>query len=224
MRLGYTTWHCHGENGESDDESEIDTKPHDSQNDDTCNLIEKAHPQEPNGYAKEFHNWLEKCLATYGFNPYGNMNVGHSTWPVSFFPYNLPPWMCMKEPYTFMSLLTPSPKGPGNDIDVYLGPLIDELNELWENGVNTYDISTQQNFQMKVVIMWTINDFSAYTYMSGWSTKGSLACPCCAKKTYHLSLTNGSKICYMGHCRFLPEDHVRRRREKHQSGQPVMQF
>ncbi|KAK0583399.1 hypothetical protein LWI29_036516 [Acer saccharum] len=147
-------------------------------------------------------------LATDGFNPFGNMNVAHSTWPVLLFPYNLPPWMCMKEPYTFMSLLIPSPKGPGNDIDVYLRPLIDELNELWENGVNTYDISTQQNFQMKAAIMWTVNDFPAYAYMSGWITKGRLACPCCAKKTDHFSLANGSKICYMGHRRFLPNDHV----------------
>ncbi|KAK0608016.1 hypothetical protein LWI29_024152 [Acer saccharum] len=147
-------------------------------------------------------------LATDGFNPFGNMNVAHSTWPVLLFPYNLPPWMCMKEPYTFMSLLIPGPKGPGNDIDVYLRPLIDELNELWENGVNTYDISTQQNFQMKAAIMWTVNDFPAYAYMSGWSTKGRLACPCCAKKTDHFSLANGSKICYMGHRRFLPKDHV----------------
>ncbi|KAL5741826.1 hypothetical protein ACOSP7_028558 [Xanthoceras sorbifolium] len=34
-----------------------------------------------------------------------------------FFPYNLPPWMCMKKPYTFMSLLIPGLKGLRNDID-----------------------------------------------------------------------------------------------------------
>ncbi|KAK9183557.1 hypothetical protein WN944_026710 [Citrus x changshan-huyou] len=65
------------------------------------------------------------------------------------FPYNLPPWMCMKEPYMFMSFLIPGPKGAGNDIDAYLRPLINELNELWENGVNTYDVSTRINFQLK---------------------------------------------------------------------------
>lgn len=30
-------------------------------------------------------------LATDGFNPFGNMNIGHSTWPVLLFPYHLPP-------------------------------------------------------------------------------------------------------------------------------------
>ncbi|KAM2327827.1 hypothetical protein ACFXTH_014358 [Malus domestica] len=104
-------------------------------------------------------------LATDGFNSFGKMNLRHSTWLVLLFPYNLPPWMCMKEPYTFMSLLMPGPTSPGNDIDVYLRPLIDELQTLWENGVETYDISTRQNFQMKAALMWTINDYPAYAYM-----------------------------------------------------------
>lgn len=136
------------------------------------------------------------------------MNVSYSCWPVILFPYNLPPWMCMKEPYSsFMSLLIPSPKAPGNDIDVYLRPLIDELKDLWEDGVYTYDASIKENFQMRAAVMWTINDFPAYAYMSGWSTQGNLACPYCNKETSHLRLRNGSKICYMGHRRFLPMEH-----------------
>ncbi|KAI5350929.1 hypothetical protein L3X38_003820 [Prunus dulcis] len=35
-------------------------------------------------------------LATNGFNPYGVLNQHHSTWPIFGFPYNLPPWKCMK--------------------------------------------------------------------------------------------------------------------------------
>ena len=123
------------------------------------------------------------------------------------FPYNLPPWMCMKEPYMFMSFLILGPKGAGNDIDAYLRPLINELNELWENGVNTYDVSTRINFQLKAVVMWTINDFSAYDLTSSWSTKGKLACLCCAKKTTHRRLHHNSKIYYMRHRRFLPLGH-----------------
>ena len=80
-------------------------------------------------------------LATDRFNPFRNMNIGHSTWSVLLLPYNIPPWMCMKEPYIFMSLLIPGPKGLGNDIDVYLRPLIDELKILWESTVDTYDVS-----------------------------------------------------------------------------------
>ncbi|CAN6547389.1 unnamed protein product [Malus baccata var. baccata] len=152
-------------------------------------------------------------LATDGFNPFGKMNLRHSTWPVLIFPYNLPPWMCMKEPYTFMSLLIPGPTSPGNDIDVYLSPLIDELQTLWETGVETYDISTRQNFQMRAALMWTINAYPAYAYMSGWSTQGRLACPYCASKTSHRRLSHGSKMCYLGHRRFLPSNHLWRKQK-----------
>ncbi|CAN6687318.1 unnamed protein product [Malus baccata var. baccata] len=152
-------------------------------------------------------------LAIDGFNPFGKMNLRHSTWPVLIFPYNLPPWMCMKEPYTFMSLLILGPTSPGNDIDVYLSPLIDELQTLWETGVETYDISTRQNFQMRAALMWTINDYPAYAYMSGWSTQGRLACPYCASKTSHCRLSHGSKMCYLGHRRFLPSNHSWRKQK-----------
>ncbi|VVA26864.1 PREDICTED: LOC109704191 isoform [Prunus dulcis] len=146
-------------------------------------------------------------LATDGFNPFGNMSVKYSLWPILLFPYNLPPWMLMKEPYVFMSLLIPGKKGPGQDIDVYMRPLIDELQDLWGIGVETYDISKKQNFQMRAAIMWTINDYPAYAYMSGWSTQGKLACPCCGSNTSHLNLHHGSKQFYMGHRRFLQLDH-----------------
>ena len=85
-------------------------------------------------------------LAADGFNPYGNMSTTHSTWLVILIPYNLPPWMCMKMSYFMLSLLIPSPTSPENDIDVYLQPLVEELNELWDVGVETFDVSSKQSF------------------------------------------------------------------------------
>ena len=39
-----------------------------------------------------------------------------------------------------MSVLIQGPKQPGNDIDVYLRPLIEELLELWsDEGVRVWD-------------------------------------------------------------------------------------
>lgn len=38
------------------------------------------------------------------------------------------------------------PRLPENEIDVYLQPLIDELIDLWENGVLTYDAMIAQTF------------------------------------------------------------------------------
>ncbi|PRQ28870.1 hypothetical protein RchiOBHm_Chr5g0007671 [Rosa chinensis] len=74
-------------------------------------------------------------LATDGFNPFGNMSLSYSMWPVIVVPYNLPPWMCMKKQFSMMTLLIPGPVAPGKDLDVYLRPLIDELKELWEFGL-----------------------------------------------------------------------------------------
>jgi hypothetical protein len=75
-------------------------------------------------------------LASDGFNPFGMMSSTHSTWPVLLFPYNVAPWQCFKEPYVILSTLIPDPDSPGRDIDIYLQPLIDELNDLWSDGIS----------------------------------------------------------------------------------------
>jgi hypothetical protein len=64
----------------------------------------------------------------------------------------------------------------GQNIDVCLRPLIDELTQLWSSRALTYDISRKQNFIMRAALMWTINDFPAYGMVSGWSMHGKLAC------------------------------------------------
>ncbi|XP_042950146.1 uncharacterized protein LOC122282038 [Carya illinoinensis] len=147
-------------------------------------------------------------LASDGFNPFNNLAKPYSIWPVILVLYNLPPWSCMKDQFFMTSLLIPGPKSPGNDIDVYLQPLVDELVELWEHGVPTYDASTKGTFTLHAALMWTINDFPAYGNLSGWSTKGKLACPSCNANTESNWLKFGRKQCYMGHRRFLPPDHI----------------
>ncbi|GJV74325.1 hypothetical protein Tco_1494320 [Tanacetum coccineum] len=75
--------------------------------------------------------------------------------------YNLPPWLCMKESSFMLTLLIPGPKSPGKDIDVYLRPLIDDLKDLWAKpGVETIDVATGLKFNMRAMVLWTINDFS----------------------------------------------------------------
>ncbi|WMV18529.1 hypothetical protein MTR67_011914 [Solanum verrucosum] len=160
-------------------------------------------------------------LASDGFQPFGNMSSNHSIWPVVLVTYNLPPWDCMKDSYFMMPLLIPGPKSPGNDIDVYLQPMIEELKELWD-GVDTYDAHTKSNFLMRVALMWTINDFAVYGNISGWSTKGKLACPCCHIDTQSISLCN--KLCYMGHRRFLPMNHPWRKNRVLFDGKVEMGF
>lgn len=75
--------------------------------------------------------------------------------------------MCVKQSYLMLSLLIPNEKGPRNNIDLYLQPLIKELTELWEVGINTYNASTKKVFWLHATIMQTVNDFSAYGNLSG---------------------------------------------------------
>ncbi|KAF7115061.1 hypothetical protein RHSIM_RhsimUnG0068500 [Rhododendron simsii] len=148
-------------------------------------------------------------LATDGFNPFGTMSTSNSMWPVIVMPYNLPPWKCMKEPFCMMSLLIPGQSAPGRDINVYLRPLIDELKELWKDGIQTYDASNGQFFKMHAAVMWTINNFPVYANISGWTTNDYLACPICNEDASSQRLW--SKIGYMGARRFLPENHSSRK-------------
>lgn len=74
--------------------------------------------------------------------------------------------------YDFLIL---GPQAPSREIEVYLRPMIDELKELWEQGVQTYDYMIKSMFNLRASVIWTINDFSAYGNLSGWSTKAFLA-------------------------------------------------
>ncbi|XP_042954724.1 uncharacterized protein LOC122291124 [Carya illinoinensis] len=147
-------------------------------------------------------------LASDGFNPFNNLAKPYSIWPVVLVLYNLPPWLGMKDPFFITSLLIPGPRSPGNKIDVYLQPLIDELIDLWDNGVGTYDAKASETFRLRAALLWTINDFPAYGNLSGWSTKGKMACPSCKEQTDSMWLTYSRKHCYMGHRRFLPSSHI----------------
>lgn len=151
---------------------------------------------------------LRLGLATDGFNPFNNLSTTYSCWPVILVIYNLPPNVCMSHENLMLTLLIPGPKQPGNDIDIYLEPLVDDLKELWNNGVEVYDASTKSMFNLKAILMWTINDFPAYGNLAGCTTKGELACPVCGPNTCSQWLSFTKKMVYMGHRRFLPPNHL----------------
>ncbi|CAL9021492.1 unnamed protein product, partial [Prunus brigantina] len=101
-------------------------------------------------------------------------------------------------------------------IDVYLRSLVDELKDLWTNGVRTYDKSTGKMFTLRAAVMWTVNDFPAYAMVSGWSTKGYMACPVCKEDV--TSGWHAGKVCYPGHRRWLPWNHEWREKDKEFDG------
>ncbi|XP_004306291.1 PREDICTED: uncharacterized protein LOC101302000 [Fragaria vesca subsp. vesca] len=165
-------------------------------------------------------------LTADGFNPSGNMTLSHSIWPVILMPYNLPPWMCMKKENNFLALLIPGPNSPRKCLDVYLRPLIDELKELWENGIPTFDRHNKTSFRMRAVVMWTISDFPGYGMLSSHTTQGYKGCPICLENVDASRHTD--RIVYLGHRRWLPMNHEWRLdadafdgREEHREPPPI---
>nr|GEV56916.1 hypothetical protein [Tanacetum cinerariifolium] len=105
-------------------------------------------------------------LAVDGFNPLCNLSQSYNMWSMILTTYNLPPWLCMKESCFMLTLLIPGPKSSGKDIDVYLRLLIDGPKDVWAKpGVETIDVATGLKFNMKAMVLWTINDLPARTYV-----------------------------------------------------------
>ncbi|XP_073133636.1 uncharacterized protein [Henckelia pumila] len=166
-------------------------------------------------------------LSTDGFQPFGQTGQQYSSWPVILTPYNLPPWMCMKDEVMFLSVIAPGPSNPKDKLDVFLQPLIAELQQLWYDGVATYDIHSQTNFTMRAALLWTISDFPAYAMLFGWSTAGKQACPHCMSDSEAFTLVHSGKTSWFdNHRKFLPIDHqlwrnknmfIRGRRVLHQA-------
>ena len=56
-----------------------------------------------------------------------------------------------------MPVLIQGPKQPGNDIDMYLRLLVDELLLLWkEEGVRVWDEYKQENFDLRALLFITV--------------------------------------------------------------------
>nr|GEY29425.1 hypothetical protein [Tanacetum cinerariifolium] len=128
-------------------------------------------------FAKELKN-VRLGLAADGFNPFGNLSQAYNMWPMILTTYNLPPWLCMKE----------------------------RLKVLWDRkGIETIDVASGQKFNMKEMVLWTINDFPARSSLFGWSGQGYKACPTCNKDTPSVHVL--SKTAYVGHKRFLKKPH-----------------
>ncbi|XP_039129148.1 uncharacterized protein LOC120265343 [Dioscorea cayenensis subsp. rotundata] len=147
------------------------------------------------------------ALTTDGFNPHGNMSQSYSIWLVVLIPYNMPPWVCMKNSSFIISTIIPGKHMPGNDIDVYLQPLIRELKELWYDGVDTYDSYAHEMFKMHAALMWTISDYPGLGNLSGWNVYTGRARIHCNYASDPCRLPHSRKWCFMSHRRFLDGGH-----------------
>ncbi|XP_021984396.2 uncharacterized protein LOC110880131 isoform X1 [Helianthus annuus] len=164
-------------------------------------------------FGKENRN-LRLALSADGINPHKSLSSTYSCWPVILITYNLPSYLCMSRKFMMLTLLISGPNQPGNNIDVYLAPLIADLKLLWETGVKTFDAYKKEYFNLRAILLWTINDFPAYGNLSGCVTKGYYACPICSENTCSQWLPKSKKVCFLGHRRFLPLEHPFRKRKK----------
>jgi len=157
---------------------------------------------------------LRLGLTSDGMNPFGNLSTNHSSCSVSLMIYNLPPWLCIKRKYIILCMMIVGPRQPGNNIDVYLTQLIEDLRKLWKYGVDVWDGNLQQGFRLRAMVFCTINDFLVYENLSGYSVKGHHTCPICEKNTSFIQLKHRKKTIYTRHRRFLKPYHPYRRLKK----------
>jgi hypothetical protein len=71
-------------------------------------------------------------MSTDGMNPFLNSST-YSTWPIVLTILNRLPWLCNKQKYIMITGLILGSQQPGNDIDTYFRPLVEDLKELWYN-------------------------------------------------------------------------------------------
>ena len=105
----------------------------------------------------------------------------------------------MKRKFIMLSLFISGPKQPGNDLDVYLAPLIDDLKALWNVDIETYDAYRKETFNLQAVLLWTISDFHAFGNLSECFVNGHYAFPVCGPNKRSICLTHSRKCVYLGH-------------------------
>ena len=71
-------------------------------------------------------------LAADGVNPFKLQRSTWSTWPIMLLNYNIPPWLTTKKFFIMLVLLIPGKQSVAAQFfDVYLAPLVEELQQLW---------------------------------------------------------------------------------------------
>ena len=117
-----------------------------------------------------------------------------------------PPGVIFQRQNIFLKLIIPI--YPGDNMSVYMEPLIDDLLHAWEERVWTYDRATKTKFKMRVWYMYSLHDLLAYAIFCGWCVHGKFPCPVCKAALMFIWLRKGGKYSWFDkHRQFLPLDH-----------------
>ena len=128
---------------------------------------------------------------------FGNMSTNHNLWSILLVIYNLPPGLCMMIKYMMFFMMISNPRQPGNDINVYLCPMIEDLKLMWDQGVEIFNEFSNET--MHAMLFCTINDFPAYGNLSEYNVKGYKGCPICEEDIASQQLKHVRKIIYLRH-------------------------
>ncbi|XP_021311082.1 uncharacterized protein LOC8069577 isoform X3 [Sorghum bicolor] len=113
--------------------------------------------------------------------------------------------LCMKASSLLLTLIIPG--YPGKDFHTFMQPVYDELNELFDTGMSTYDASQDERFQLYATVLHTVSDYLGTGLLARYSVLGQLGCVSCDDETGSRRLKHGLKQCFMQHRRFLPASH-----------------
>ena len=94
----------------------------------------------------------------------------------------------MKRKYIHMSMLIEGPKQPGNDINLYLGLLKEELDTLWKTPANTWDAAEKEYFPVRDALLMTVHNYLGYGYVAGQMVHGFSGCVRCMDDTTYRQL------------------------------------
>ena len=121
----------------------------------------------------------------------------------------------MQRKNIFLTLIIPGPNYLGKNMNVYMQPLKDDLQEAWDNGFKTYDAYSKWSFIMRVWYMYSTHDLPAYALFVGWCVHGRFPCPTCKGALEFRWLQAGRKFsCFDMHRQFLDPRHKFRKDKK----------
>jgi hypothetical protein len=100
---------------------------------------------------------------------------------------------------------------------MFLKPLMEDMQKLWEHGVDVWDEYKKEHFNLKAIIFCTINNNPARLALIGL-VKGKTGRVVCMDQTDSIYRPSSSKLVYMRHRRFLPHEHKYRHWRSHFDG------
>jgi hypothetical protein len=108
--------------------------------------------------------------------------------------------------YLLLTILILGLKQLGIDIDVFLEPLMQEMERLWRHGEPMYDAFRKEDFICRAMIFVTTNYYPALFALFG-QIKGKTGCLVCLDGTTWVYLDVSKKIVYLRYRRFLKTNH-----------------